>query len=76
MAVQAPLNVDEETSSLLDHGAQVLGMTREDLVASAVRAYVASRRGRSSARCARPPPAWTGRTRPRSRCSPASRSRR
>jgi len=45
MAVQASLNVDDETSSLLDHGAQVLGMTREDLVASAVRAYVASRRG-------------------------------
>jgi hypothetical protein len=42
MAAQAPLKVDAETNALIDHGAHFLGMTKKDLVADAVRLYVAA----------------------------------
>ncbi len=44
MAAQAPLKVDAETNALIDHGAHFLRMTKKDLVAEAVRAYLAARR--------------------------------
>lgn len=44
MTTQLPLKVDAETNALIDHGAHVLGMTKKDLVATAVRAYVAARK--------------------------------
>ncbi len=43
MAAQAPLKVDAETNALIDHGAHFLCMTKKDLVAEAVRAYLAAR---------------------------------
>jgi hypothetical protein len=44
MAALAPLKVDAETNALIDHGAHFLGMTKKDLVAEAVRAYLAAHR--------------------------------
>ena len=44
MVIQAPLKVDAETNALIDHGAHFLGMTKKDLVAAAVRVYIASRK--------------------------------
>jgi hypothetical protein len=45
MAVQqSPLKVDRETDELISHGAHFLHMTKKDLVAAAVRAYLAERR--------------------------------
>jgi hypothetical protein len=44
MVMQAPLKVDAETNALIDHGAHFLGMTKKDLVAAAVRVYIASRK--------------------------------
>ncbi|BCB85549.1 hypothetical protein Psuf_028620 [Phytohabitans suffuscus] len=41
---QAPLKVDPETDELISQGAHFLGMTKKDLVADAVRAYLAERR--------------------------------
>jgi hypothetical protein len=41
---QAPLKVDPETDELISQGAHFLGMTKKDLVAEAVRAYLAERR--------------------------------
>ena len=43
MVAIAPLKVDAETNALIDHGAHFLGMTKKDLVANAVRAYLAAR---------------------------------
>ena len=40
----APLKVDFETDALITQGAHFLGITKKDLVADAVRAYVAVRR--------------------------------
>jgi hypothetical protein len=41
---QSPLKVDRETDELISHGAHFLHMTKKDLVAAAVRAYLAERR--------------------------------
>jgi hypothetical protein len=41
---QAPLKVDPDTDELISQGAHFLGMTKKDLVAEAVRAYLAERR--------------------------------
>jgi hypothetical protein len=41
---QSPLKVDLETDELISQGAHFLGMTKKDLVAEAVRAYLAERR--------------------------------
>lgn len=41
---QAPLKVDPETDELISQGAHFLGMIKKDLVAEAVRAYLAERR--------------------------------
>lgn len=41
---QAPLKVDPETDELISQGAHFLGMTKKDLVAEAVRGYLAERR--------------------------------
>lgn len=41
---QAPLKVDPATDELISQGAHFLGMTKKDLVAEAVRAYLAERR--------------------------------
>lgn len=41
---QAPLKVDPETDELISQGAHFLGMTKKDLVAAAVSAYLADRR--------------------------------
>jgi hypothetical protein len=40
----APLKVDAETDALITQGAHFLGVTKKDLVADAVRVYVAMRR--------------------------------
>ena len=40
----APLKVDAETDALITQGAHFLGVTKKDLVADAVRAYLATRR--------------------------------
>ena len=39
----APLKVDAETAALITQGAHFLGVTKKDLVAEAVRAYLAMR---------------------------------
>lgn len=44
MVQQAPLKVDPETNRLISDGAHFLSMTKKDLVAEAVRAYLAQRR--------------------------------
>lgn len=46
MAVHAvaPLKVDAETDALITQGAHFLGVTKKDLVADAVRSYLATRR--------------------------------
>lgn len=41
---QAPLKVDPETDKLINQGAHFLGLTKKDLVAEAVRAYLEQRR--------------------------------
>lgn len=40
----APLKVDAATDALITQGAHFLGVTKKDLVADAVRAYLATRR--------------------------------
>lgn len=40
---QAPLKVDPEVDALISHAAHFLGLTKKDLVAEAVRAYLAAR---------------------------------
>nr|WP_242605641.1 hypothetical protein [Frankia sp. Cppng1_Ct_nod] len=41
---QSPLKVDPETDKLISQGAHFLGVTKKDLVAEAVRAYLEQRR--------------------------------
>ncbi|WP_436772888.1 hypothetical protein [Yinghuangia sp. YIM S09857] len=41
---QAPLKVDPATDELISQGAHCLGVTKKDLVAEAVRAYLEQRR--------------------------------
>lgn len=41
---QAPLKVDPDTDKLISQGAHFLGVTKKDLVAEAVRAYLEQRR--------------------------------
>ncbi|MEV5410987.1 hypothetical protein AB0K60_19350 [Thermopolyspora sp. NPDC052614] len=41
---QAPLKVDPATDELITQGAHFLGMTKKDLVATAVRAYLDDQR--------------------------------
>jgi hypothetical protein len=41
---QAPLKVDPDTDKLISQGAHFLGLTKKDLVAEAVRAYLEQRR--------------------------------
>ncbi|WP_405644394.1 hypothetical protein [Streptomyces sp. NBC_00019] len=41
---QAPLKVDPEIDKLISQGAHFLGLTKKDLVAEAVRAYLEQRR--------------------------------
>jgi len=41
---QAPLKVDPATDELISQGAHFLGVTKKDLVAEAVRDYLAARR--------------------------------
>jgi hypothetical protein len=41
---QAPLKVDPEVDELITNSAHFLGLTKKDLVADAVRAYVEQRR--------------------------------
>lgn len=41
---QAPLKVDPAVDALISQGAHFLGVTKKDLVAEAVRAYLAARR--------------------------------
>lgn len=41
---QSPLKVDPETDKLISQGAHFLGLTKKDLVAEAVRAYLEQRR--------------------------------
>jgi hypothetical protein len=40
----APLKVDADTDALITQGAHFLGITKKDLVADAIRAYLAVRR--------------------------------
>jgi hypothetical protein len=42
--VQAPLKVDPAVDALISQGAHFLGVTKKDLVADAVRAYLSARR--------------------------------
>ena len=44
MVQQAPLKVDPETNRLISDGAHFLGVTKKELVAEAVRAYLAQHR--------------------------------
>ena len=39
----SPIRVDRETRDRIAHAAEILGMTKKDLVADAVREYVAAR---------------------------------
>ncbi len=41
---QAPLKVDPDVDELISQGAHFLGLTKKDLVAEAVRDYLAARR--------------------------------
>lgn len=40
----APLNVDDETDAPITQGSHLLGVTKKDLVADAVRSYLVARR--------------------------------